>query len=125
MAGYSGRPLDHKSDLQGPESSIYHSTSSVEDTHYSVLLPRSRQAEGAGELGEGYDRKEGCRNSPSTRQSWFLPPSFSSSKEGRYLEAGHRLDLSCLNKMLLIPLFKMETAEHIMEAVRQGEWLTC
>ena len=94
MAGYSGRPLDHKSDLQGPDSSIYHSTSSVEDTHYSVLLPRSRQTEGAGELGEGYDREEGCRNSPSTRQSWFLQPSFSSSKEGRYLEAGHRLVLS-------------------------------
>ena len=30
------------------------------------------------------------------------------------------IDLSCLNKMLLIPSFKMETVEHIMEAARQG-----
>ena len=34
------------------------------------------------------------------------------------------IDLSALNRALIIPSFRMETSEQIMSAVRPGEWLT-
>ena len=122
VAGDSGGPLDPGSHNTRSPSFFRIPSSTVADPSDFLALQRSGKTGEPRVSGDGYAEEKGYRARLSHQQPGFLNRLFLVPKKGGTWRPV--IDLSSLNKVLMIPSFRMETAGEILSSVREGEWLT-